>query len=376
MMKLNILTHSLLFSLLFLIGCSNSNQKNNTEQPAGISNSESNKIYLSEALGTVNLGNTCFANSVHKLIWEYLRNHKVNPSIKKNTDVQKSFYDFMAIMNRKNDLLNTNPSQVTFENAKDPFYEYQLNTLFENIKNELKSQGGDGTISGYSLKKDQMDADEYFVKLIDLLDLNSVLPSLTISTQIVLKSGRKLPAQAESTKKDGSPNDIFYFRINIQNKLHSFDQLLLNNLTTEIDDFRVEGVPHNITKNTYFTLKDMNKIPDKFVFGLKRFTHDLNGKLSKNNDNISLSKNINIDFFSMNLSEKTSVSYELNGVVVHYGNGLNGGHYVAYIMADNNNWYKHNDTHISLIETDYEQLEMKNDIENNGYLFLFSKINN
>ncbi len=46
-----------------------------------------NKPLFSEALGTVNLGNTCFANSVHKLIWEYLRNPKVILNIIKNTNV-------------------------------------------------------------------------------------------------------------------------------------------------------------------------------------------------------------------------------------------------------------------------------------------------
>ncbi|WP_186646671.1 hypothetical protein [Fluviispira vulneris] len=373
-MKFKILKHSFLFCFLFLIGCDKSSKS--THNNNIVINKPINKALYSEALGTVNLGNTCFANSVHKLLWEYLRNPKVNPNKIKNSNVQKSFYDFMDKMNKKNNLLYSDPSQVTFENAKDPYYNDQLNNLFENIQNELISQGGDGTISGYSLKKDQMDAEEYFVKLIELLDFNSVLPSLTISTQIVLEDGSKLPAQAETTKKDGNPDDIIYFPINIQHDIHSFDQLLLKNLTTEIDDYKVNGIVHNITKNTYFTLKDMNKVPDKLFFGLKRFTYDLYGKSFKINSNISLTKNINIDFFSMNLSEKITGYYRLNGAVVHYGNDLKNGHYVAYIKSDDNNWYKHEDTHISLIETEDEQLAMKNDIENNGYLFLFSNISN
>ncbi len=154
----------------------------------------------------------------------------------------------MDKMNFKHNLLYTDPIQVTFENAKDPYYKDQLNTLFENIQKELISQGVDGAVSGYSLKKDQMDAKEYFVKLTELIELNSVLPSLTISTQIELENGAKLPEQAESTHKDRNLNDIIYFPINIQHDIQSFDQLFLDNLTTEIDDFKVNGINHTIKK--------------------------------------------------------------------------------------------------------------------------------
>ena len=39
----------------------------------------------------------------------------------------------------------------------------------------------------FSFRQDQMDAEEYFTKLIDLLNLNNVIPAFTISSQIELK---------------------------------------------------------------------------------------------------------------------------------------------------------------------------------------------
>ena len=55
-----------------------------------------------------------------------------------------------------------------------------------------------------------------------------------------------------------------------------------------------------ITKTT-FTLKDMNKIPNKIVLGLKRFSQDLNGNLSKNKDKFTLDYELYVDFYSMDL---------------------------------------------------------------------------
>ena len=38
---------------------------------------------------------------------------------------------------------------------------------------------------------------------------------------------------------------------------------------------------------------------------------------------------------------------------------------------DDHKWYKHNDSHISILETKAELLAMERDIEENGYLLLF-----
>lgn len=381
-MNLNLLVCLFAFSSIIVLGCNNSgkNQAKNEEKP--LSNAPSSptasgqqtndyNLLLSQTLGTENLTNTCFANSVHKLIWGYLKEVKDKSHMPQSTKFQQSFYKFISDLDKKYDYLKNNSSQLMSVNKKDPFFATQLNNLFDDLIAELILKGGDGKLSGFSFRQDQMDAEEYFTKLIDLLNLNNVIPAFTISSQIELKNGMKLPVQAESTKPGGIPDDIIYFPLNIISKGDSFSQLFSKNLIAEIDDFDVAGVPQKVTKKTYFTLKDMNKIPNKIVLGLKRFSQDLNGNLSKNKDKFTLDYELYVDFYSMDLKNNKDIAYLIRGAVVHYGNDLKGGHYITYLKMDDHKWYKHNDSHISILETKAELLAMERDIEENGYLLLF-----
>ncbi len=379
-MNKNKLVCLFVFFAFLISSCNNSKSNQNTKEKqsipinspvsSGQQNSDINFL-LSQALGTENLINTCFANSVHKLIWAYLNELNDKSLAPQYNNFQDLFYKFMSDLDKKNLLLTANSSLLFEENKKDPFFAKQLNKIFDNLITELIFRGGNGTLSGFSFRQDQMDAEEYFTKLIELLELNKVLSAFNIASQIELNNGTKLPVQAESTKQGGVPDDIIYFPLNIYPGIGNFAELFTSNLTTEIEDFEVAGVLQKVTKTTYLTLKDMNKVPRKIVLGLKRFSQDLMGNLSKNTEKISIANKLNIVFYSMDLKQTKNVAYNATGVVVHYGSSLKGGHYVAYLKMPDKKWYKHNDTHVSIVETPAEQLEMQKDIENNGYLFLF-----
>ena len=72
----------------------NSSNPSTNQVPVNVSSSFLNNVsstQLSQALGTANLGNTCFANSVHKIIWQYLESpFKADHAPKSNT-VQINF---------------------------------------------------------------------------------------------------------------------------------------------------------------------------------------------------------------------------------------------------------------------------------------------
>lgn len=381
-MNLNLLLCLFTFSSIIVLGCnySGKSQDKNEEKPISnepsaptASGQQSNDydLKLSQTLGTENLTNTCFANSVHKLIWGYLKEVKDKSHMPQSTKFQQSFYKFISDLDKKYDYLYHNSSQLMTVNKKDPFFTTQLNNLFDDLIAELILKGGNGKLSGFSFRQDQMDAEEYFIKLIDLLNLNTILPAFNISSQIELTNGMKLPVQAESTKPGGIPDDIIYFPLNIEAKEDKFSQLLSKNLIAEIDDFDVAGVPQKVTKKTYFTLKDMNKIPDKIVLGLKRFSQDINGNLIKNKDRFTLDYDLYVDYYSMDLKKKKDMAYFIRGAVVHYGNDLKSGHYITYLKMDDHKWYKHNDKHVRILQTKEELIAMDKDIEENGYLLLF-----
>ncbi|APJ04342.1 ubiquitin carboxyl-terminal hydrolase [Silvanigrella aquatica] len=369
----------LLFLLAFMIAsCDNSGQSSlgsSGKSPAQNTPSNSNGLsafknqanFLSQALGTTNLGNTCFANSVHKLIWSYLRNGDKVSAIPQKTLLQKEFYGFMNSLDINFDaVLNNNFSQNS-----DPGFKNKLNLVFNEFSLEQRNATGSETISGMKIRSDQMDADEYFKLLADYIELNSIQNSFMVSSQILLKNGVKKPLNTESLNTGHFSSNIFY-SLNLNDNDKSLDELMKSNLTEEVEDVLDENTKtkHNEIKRTYLTLSDINNYPKKLFITLKRFYFDgqFNNKIE---DKIKIPNNLAIYFHLINNHEKTyrEVNYYLQGVIIHNGTSA-AGHYYVYIN-DGGKWYRHDDAHVSEIMTSEDQKQMWNDIEKNGYILLF-----
>jgi len=71
---------------------------------------------------------------------------------------------------------------------------------------------------------------------------------------------------------------------------------------------------------------------------------------------IAYQKRINIKpFLSSDENEEKTYFYNLYGVLVHWGNSSNSGHYYSFIKASNGSWYRMDDSRVERT-TEYEVL--------------------
>lgn len=115
----------------------------------------------------------------------------------------------------------------------------------------------------------------------------------------------------------------------------------------------------NVNKNIKFW-----SLPEILIIDLKRFNNNL-----EKIDNL-----INVPLINLDLEKyvigynSNSYKYDLFGVCNHIGS-IFGGHYTAHVMNANNNWYKYDDTNVTLINKDKV-------VTNNAYCFFYKKRNN
>ena len=109
------------------------------------------------------------------------------------------------------------------------------------------------------------------------------------------------------------------------------------------------------------------EVPKYFTFSINRFEYN-NGIKTKLNKNIPVSNDLIID------NDLISEKYKILTIIIHKGNAI-GGHYYCYrvIWNDSNNSfdiYKLDDSFVSKVNL----VDIKNDIEINGYIFLCEKL--
>ena len=112
------------------------------------------------------------------------------------------------------------------------------------------------------------------------------------------------------------------------------------------------------------------KLPDVFIIDLKRWT--MNRR--KNHTAIEIPVS-NADFSKYICGYcPESYKYELYGICNHYGSGMNGGHYTAYIRTANNQWYEFNDTYVHPLEVHEDNAESIHALTRNAYCLFYRKI--
>lgn len=89
----------------------------------------------------------------------------------------------------------------------------------------------------------------------------------------------------------------------------------------------------------------INHAPQVLVLHLKRFCH-------LGMFNTKVNKRIDFDLeLKVNCSGETPsvISYKLVGLIRHYGNSSHSGHYVAFVLSSNGQWFEMNDSNVTAI---------------------------
>ena len=144
-----------------------------------------------------------------------------------------------------------------------------------------------------------------------------------------------------------------------QSGKQNFNALLFNHFNNQDD----RGVAHNLK---FFTP------PNDLVVQLKRFyqyenpstnqaAYARNGCLVLVPPNITLGACYSID--------EQSANYHCDGFIVHLGNTLASGHYVAYVKRPDNTWWRCDDVTVQQITEDSAHRMM-----HQGYIYHFSKV--
>ncbi len=371
----------LLFSSL-LGACSK-----NEDHPHSLRHPLLQKNY-SAAVGLKNLGSTCFANAVHKLLWADSRFS--HPHLA-TTPIQRLFFSLMSQLDQNWKIVSENLDDSGFSKNG---YETELNAFYDAL---IQSNGGSAEIDvdHSNLRRDQADARVYLDKLIELLQLNEITPGFYESTQPVFDDGHRnklnpdlltdrdhlgnaLPVPLPHLRMSGL--SIHSPRVNsiedaIREQFDTPERMDGNNRPRRSDNDQPEAAD----KYTYLTLRDGALPPSQMLLMLSRLEAD---HVSKSFKKISATQQIELRFHrqilnAVNLVRVVEISatsstkaYHLKGVVIHKGT-TSGGHYYTYLLEDQQ-WFLHDDSRVAPIQKEQEA-SLFDDIETNGYLFLYSE---
>lgn len=261
-------------------------------------------------LGLKNTGNSCFANSVHKMLWampEFINKLKNRES--DLNDLGKSLVKLMKKLN-----------SIEKKKKKSKSLESLSINLYDNMNKSYPEKYSFGN------NQEQESPVEYFRDLIQ--------GSGDSVTELL---------------------DGYYYHVNPKEELIQIgiDDININSLQNALDYY---------TKNLIFWLPEDDIIPRYLIIELKRYNKD-NEKIVKN---IEINEIIKFNIYnSIERSQMKEISYFTKAVISHRGSTINSGHYVTFIKNLNSKkWTLHNDEDVSIVSN------FPNEINKNAYLVL------
>lgn len=300
--------------------------------------------------GLVNLGNTCYMNSVLQMLFNF----------KSLVYTLKSSVKCLKQKRRENPLLNS------------------LYILFEEM------ESSDSNLAPVSLKKNidiffpkfkdkiEHDAHEFLLDLIDFLhrftynkytiqidnlkDYSSnIYKDYVKSFYDCFKFNTYISRQMYSclTKTricDDCENKTYKFEhflsfdLDINNDNESLNTLLTRYFATDyiyIECEKCGSTYHNVEHSVDTTI---NKLPSILFITLKRFSF-INGEQFKNNKKVIIPQDINLSKFYSTLDE-TNTQYNLKHIICHTGNYIDTGHYFT-LSKYFDNWCRFDDTKVT-----------------------------
>ena len=315
----------------------------------------------SRAFGMRNLGNTCFANSLHKLLWQYL-GKDLNFLLQANSSLADHFYTLMQGLNQNEDCL-LQGDVATCNNSTNFRSELELYIRdFKRVNREFYPRSGDNISYFYPsvFRLNQVDVLDYFIKLDEFLKLSFITPSKSffLTQQSVFENHRNEPTTEKVASSDvagtqqNKPYIIFEVGINhidVTSVSEAITQYFKPELMTGVNQLRNDatGVDEDGRIERYLTVPNAESIPQKIMIALKREHRDpLTGRAEKVLKPIVISKLIKVKFSLPDLTLAKKQSYHLKAVLVHSGSDYRSGHYYSYILDQEGKWIEHNDANV------------------------------
>ena len=150
----------------------------------------------------------------------------------------------------------------------------------------------------------------------------------------------------------------------------TFDQFLdlsldVNKSETLNSAFKVFTTPELLSKGNRYKCEACHRLveahkqftiyktPEILTIQLKRFSVNLfTGQTNKLNRTVNFSENLNISEWISDKNSGEGCQYRLYGVIVHEGNSCNSGHYHAFVRNSTNVWYSMNDCSVHQVSLD------------------------
>ncbi|EKU99379.1 ubiquitin hydrolase [Leptolyngbya sp. PCC 7375] len=321
--------------------------------------------------GLANLGNTCYLNSVFKLLaimpeFNTLLKHKLtqDKDIKARQDFQENL---LALFN----FLEPSTSKSIASSSNKKLYQY-LSNLFSDAD---CTQGLLWNSGWHNSKYIQCDAHAFLAYLLEALE-SDLLP-LKICQKIAPLENEPGQVSLKNTP------DIFLIAPALQDN-HKTIQDTINAYFAEeeVDDYKFENINYPQDKQTSRVKKQYFLMgPPKFFIYRSMREVQVGGSIQKANRAIQIKLKITLAYYTENKGNFTKAG-EADlipwGIIRHIGSTLTRGHYTMLQRTaappNKANWVEHNDTSVKLISDSKIQDDIsedqKKDPETN-YLILY-----